>query len=353
MKAAGDRVRVVIADDSAFARKVLREVLTARPEIEIVAIARDGLEALEQIAEHKPDVVTLDLVMPNLDGLGVLRALPAKNPPRVIVVSISDANSELGVEALENGAVELVHKPTTLATSRLYELSNELVEKVLAAASAHPRRGSSPNPPARAPAIAAPRMPAGALSKDVVVIGTSTGGPAALRTLLPAIPAGFSLPMVIALHIPPGYTQTLARRLDQQSAVSVQEAIDGAVLRPGVAMLCPGGQHLTFAKNAAGETVVRLLEQDGKHAHAPSVDVLFQSAAEMFKSRTLGVVLTGMGNDGLEGAQAIVAAGGEVLTESESTAVIYGMPRVVREAGLAAAQAPLDELAAAIVRHVS
>lgn len=352
MKAPKDRVRVVIADDSAFARKVLREVLSARPEIEIVAIARDGLEALEQIAEHKPDVLTLDLVMPNLDGLGVLRALPEKNPPRVIVVSISDANSELGIEALENGAVELVHKPTTLATSRLYELSNELVEKVLAAASAKPRMTSSPSlAPRITPPALTPRP--GTLSKDVVVIGTSTGGPAALRTLLPAIPAGFSLPVLVALHIPPGYTQALSRRLDQQSSISVQEAIDGAVLRPGVAMICPGGQHLTFAKNGDGETIVRLLEPDDVHAHTPSVDVLFQSAAETFGSRTLGVVLTGMGSDGLEGAQAIVAAGGEVLTESESTAVIYGMPRVVREARLAAAQAPLDELAAAIVRYVS
>jgi two-component system chemotaxis response regulator CheB len=192
----------------------------------------------------------------------------------------------------------------------------------------------------------------GERSKSVVVVGTSTGGPAALRTLLPALPAGFALPILIALHIPAGYTQALARRLNQQTAISVEEASDGHVLRPGVAMICPGGQHLTVEKNANGEPIIRLSNDPLEQPHAPSVDVLFKSAAALFGARTLGVVLTGMGSDGLEGSRAIVGRGGEVLCESEASAVIYGMPRVVREAQLAAAEAPLDRMAEAIVRYV-
>jgi two-component system, chemotaxis family, protein-glutamate methylesterase/glutaminase len=340
-----NRVRVLIVDDSAFARKVLREVLSARPEVEIVGIARDGLEALELISTHHPDVVTLDLVMPNLDGLGVLRALPKQNPPKIVVVSISEANSELGIEALECGAVDVVHKPTTLATSRLYELSDELVEKVLFAARARPRLVPTP-------AALTPRLKPLTTSKSCVVIGTSTGGPAALRTLLPGLPKDFALPVLVALHIPAGYTHSLAQRLASQCAIAVKEAEDGEELRPGTVLICPGGQHLALASDG-DRRIVSITGETLETSHAPSIDALFTSAAKAFGPRALGVVLTGMGNDGLEGSRAIVAAGGEVLSESESTAVIYGMPRVVSEAKLAAAEVPLDHMAEAIIRYIS
>lgn len=334
-------IRVLVVDDSAFARKVLREVLQS-PEIDVVGIARDGLEALEQIAALKPDVVTLDLVMPNLDGVGVLRALPKEQAPRVVVVSMSHEESELGIEALQAGATTVVQKPTALATDRLYELKGELVRAVNEAALArHVQLSASvPVPTARRATVT-----------DIVVIGTSTGGPQALTHLLAALPADFPVPLAIALHIPSGYTEELAKRLDRGSRIEVVEASQGLVLRPGLAVLARGGMHLKLERREAVGSA-RLDLEPSSEMHAPSVDVLFESAAAHYGSRALGVVLTGMGNDGLRGARAIHAAGGRVLTEAEPSCVVYGMPRVVREAGLALAEARLEEMAEAIVRHL-
>lgn len=338
-------IRVLVVDDSAFARKVMREVLQSSREIEVVGTARDGLEALERIVELSPDVVTLDLVMPNLDGLGVLEALPARRAPRIIVVSISDRDSELGIRALQAGAVEIVHKPTALATEHLYELRDELVRKVKAAAAA------------RTPAVAAApfhaplpllQLPA---RRNLVAIGTSTGGPQALTRLLTALPADFPVPIAIALHIPPGYTHELARRLDDASAIEVEEAHDGLELRPGLAIIARGGVHLTFQRSGL-KVLARLSEEPRSAIHSPSVDVLFRSAAETYGASTLGVVLTGMGDDGLIGARLIHQAGGRLLTQSEASCVVYGMPRCVDEAGLSAAQASIEELPHHILREL-
>ena len=344
-------IRVLVVDDSAFARKVLRETLSASPRIQVVDIARDGLEALEKIAELKPDVVTLDLVMPHLDGIGVLQALQAvAGAPRVIVVSTSDAESELGIKALAGGAVDLVQKPTALATDRLYELSAELLRKVETAATAKPRPPftSAPKPPAAATAGAPTAETAGG---RVLVIGTSTGGPQALTRLLSALPADFPLPVAVVVHIPPGYTQALARRLDQVSALSVVEAWGGVELLPGQAIVARAGMHLRLERQGE-RAFARLDLRPIGTPHRPSVDVLFQSAAVEFGAGALGVVLTGMGDDGLLGARAIRDAGGKILVESESSCVVYGMPRCVREAGLAEAEAPLESMAAEILRRI-
>lgn len=339
-----ESVRVLVVDDSAFARKVLREALSASPAIEVVGIARDGLEALEKIAELKPDVITLDLVMPNLDGLGVLRALPPEGAPRVVVVSMSDADSALGVEALQSGAIDLVHKPTALATDRLYELSAELVAKVLAAAGSRNRAFA---PPA---AAALPGGPTPAGQVRLVVIGTSTGGPQALTRLLSALPADLPCAVAVALHIPAGYTEALARRLDETCAVKIFEAYEGAALPAGAVAIARGGIHLRV-RDTRGALTTHVDPNPLSSLFCPSVNVLFESAAALGPA-TLGVVLTGMGNDGVEGAGAIVRAGGRVLTESESSCVVYGMPRSVVEAGLSTAAASIEEMAAAILRHL-
>jgi two-component system, chemotaxis family, protein-glutamate methylesterase/glutaminase len=335
-------IRVLVVDDSAFARKVMREVLQSSPEIEVVGVARDGLEALERIALLAPDVVTLDLVMPNLDGLGVLEALPEASRPRFIIVSTSDSESELGVRALQAGAIELLHKPTALATEQLYELRDELVRKVKAAAAA---RTPSPRPVPPTPLRVPPHR------ARVVAVGTSTGGPQALTRLLKAMPADFPAPIVIALHIPAGYTHELAKRLHDASAIDVEEASDGLELRPGLAIIARGGIHLTVVRR--GDTALaRLVEEPRSAAHAPSVDVLFGSAAEAFGAATLGVVLTGMGDDGLLGSRSIHEAGGQILTQTEESCVVYGMPRCVDEAGLSAAQASIEEMPGEIIRHL-
>ena len=335
--------RVLVVDDSAFARKVLRETLSVSTDLEVVGVARDGLEALEKISELKPDVVTLDLVMPNLDGIGVLRALPPVGAPRVVVVSISDGNSVLGIEALQMGAVDIVQKPTALATDRLYEMSAELVAKVIAAGASRPRIGEPP--------VARPIQRRAAGRTRLVVIGASTGGPQALTRLLTALPAGLPCGIAIALHIPAGYTEALARRLDEACAVHVVEASDGAELLPGEVMIARGGNHLRL--RAQGRRFVAELDHTPVlSGFCPSVDVLFQSAAEAGGASVLGVVLTGMGNDGVEGARAIAQARGRTLTEAEESCVVYGMPRAVVEAELSVGEAPIEAMADKIVESL-
>ncbi|HEX4337815.1 MAG TPA: chemotaxis-specific protein-glutamate methyltransferase CheB [Polyangiaceae bacterium] len=347
-----DRVKVLIVDDSAFARKVLREALQRDPRLAVVGTARDGLEALERITELSPDVVTLDLVMPNLDGIGFLQALPATNAPRVVVVTTADAGSDLAVAALAAGAVDFVHKPTALATDRLYELSEELRDKVVLAAGARALRAALPedvSTPWRSVDDVAPSRKG---NIELVVIGTSTGGPQALSRLIPMLPAKLPVPVLVALHIPRGYTEALARRLDAASAVSVVEVPDAGIeLRPGLVVVARGGEHLTLVRQNG--VVVAVIEGSRLDAsYSPSVDHLFRAAAREYGARALGVVLTGMGNDGLEGSRAIRKSGGKILVESAASSVIYGMPRVVSEAGLSTEEAHLDRMVSTILAHL-
>lgn len=334
--------RVVVVDDSAFARKVVREVLT-RGGFEVVGLARDGLEALEKIAELKPDVVTLDLVMPNLDGLGVLAALPAEGGPRVVVVSMAGEDSALGVAALHAGAVVVVRKPTALAVDRLYDLAHELTAAVTAAATA------------RTPRAPGPVAPAALLSKtvtrSVLLLGASTGGPQALTRVIKSLPAHFPLPVALVLHLPPGYTQPFAERLDRDSELEVLEAADGMQMLPGRVLVARAGMHLRLQR-VAGAVTALLDLQPAETPHRPSVDVLFESAAEIYGSRVLAAVLTGMGNDGTRGARAIHAAGGVVLTEAENSCVVYGMPRCVDEAGVSSGSFAIEAMPGELLRRL-
>lgn len=337
------RIRVLVVDDSAFARKVMREVLSANSEIEVVGSARDGLEALERIAELKPDVVTLDLVMPELDGVGVLKALPATGAPRVVVVSMSDAQSDLAIEALSSGAVDFVHKPTALATERLYDLGAELVAKVVLASSARSRA----NPIAdRVRGAASP-----VAGTTFVAIGASTGGPQALTRIAEELPPDFPVPVAMCVHLPIGYTAAFAARLDQLSALEVVEARDDLAIVPGMIVIARGGLHLQLVEKG-GVVRARVSPDPVGSLHRPSVNELFKSAASVYGAGVLGAVLTGMGDDGLEGARAIRAAGGRVLTESESSCVVYGMPRSVDEAGLSSGNVPIEKMAAELVRRL-
>lgn len=338
------RPRVLVVDDSAFARKVLREVLADDPRIEVVGFARDGIDALEKIDELTPDVLTLDLVMPGIDGAGVLEALRTKkDPPRVVVVTMSDAESPIAVAALQAGAFDLVHKPTALATDRLYELRDDLVAKVMLAARS--------KIPSLRPSGAVGQVGASKPRTRVLVVAASTGGPRALTVLLHAMPKDLPVSIAAVVHMPYGFTLGLAQRLDGDSLLDVWEATDGRVLERGSVAIGRAGAHLRVS--ARGEQCLVHVATDGpKSLHRPSADVLFASAAEAFGPAVLGVVLTGMGNDGLEGARAVRDAGGRVFVEDGATCVVDGMPRVVREAGLADAVIPLDAMAAAIVERL-
>lgn len=337
------RVRVLVVDDSAFTRKVIRELLVGSGQVEVVGIARDGLEALEKVVELRPDVVTLDLMMPALDGLGFLHALPRHGGPRVIVVSSVDLSSEKAVEALACGAVEVIHKPTALATDQLYELSAQLVRAVLA--------HGTPAPPPAVPQDEPRAVTRAGGPCKLVLLGASTGGPQALVQVLSALPADFPVPLGVVLHLPLGYTSAFARRLDDSCQISVVEADDDLPFRPGQAVVARAGQHLKLA-HKGGQLVCVLDYAPSHHLHRPAVDELFLSGAAAVGAGVLGVVLTGMGSDGLVGARAIAAAGGTLLGEAQQSCIVYGMSRCIIEARIGAIAVPLDEMAKMIVSYV-
>ncbi len=336
-------IRVLVVDDSAFVRKVVKQMLSRSPGIEVVGTARDGAEALELTSPLRPDVVTLDLIMPGRDGVEFLRRQMAARPLPVVVCSIAHESGELALAAMDAGAVEFVQKPTALATERVYDVADELIDKVRAAARVEMARVVGPDgAPATVPAQRRPR-PAAEARADVVVLGISTGGPQALRYLIPRLPADFPVPIAVVLHMPMGYTEMYAHRLDELSALEVAEAHEGDVLRPGRVFIAPAGRHLSFERQA-GSVRCHLDLRPLDTVHRPSVDVLFRSAAETFGARVLAVVMTGMGDDGLAGAAHVKALGGRVLTEAESSCIVYGMPRAVAEAALSDRQAALVEL---------
>ncbi len=344
-------IRVLVVDDSAYIRKVVSQMLARSPFIEVAGTARDGREALEKVAELNPDVVTLDLIMPELDGVGFLREQMARRPIPVVVVSIASESGELAFQALQAGAVDFVQKPTALATERVFEIADELVAKVKAAAgvSLSHLKTLVEAAPVAAPAAPPPRR-AGLV--DIVVIGVSTGGPQALRLLIPQLPADFPVPVAIVLHMPVGYTELYAQKLDELSPLRVVEAREGEEARPGVVLLAPAGRHLTLMRSGDERVTAHLDIRPLDTLHRPSVDVLFRSAVEVYDGRVLGVVLTGMGSDGKEGAAWIKARGGLVFTEAEESCVVYGMPRSVVEAGLSDRSIPLHEMARAILEVV-
>ena len=340
-----DIVRILIVDDSAYVRKVIRQMLSRSPFFEIVGAARDGREALEMTEDLRPDVVTCDLIMPELDGVGFIRAQMARRPVPIVVVSVASESGELVLAALDAGAVDFVQKPTALATDRVLEIADELIEKVKGVAAARPVISHEIQPQTIT-------RPAAERSVDIVVIGISTGGPQALKLMIPRLPAELSVPIAIVLHMPVGYTELYARKLNEQSALTVLESQGGELVTKGHVYLAPAGRHLTLRRTSGGDIVTNLDVRPLDTLYRPSVDVLFQSAADLYESRVLGIVMTGMGNDGREGAAWIKAKGGTVLTESEESCVVYGMPRSIVEAGLSDGNVVLNRMADAVLARV-
>jgi two-component system chemotaxis response regulator CheB len=348
--------RVVVADDSGFMRRLLRQALESAG-MNVVGDAADGDEALALCHSLRPDVLTLDLAMPGRDGIGVLESMRGTDLPTVVLVvsAFSPAHGARAVDALSEGAFDLVAKPG--AGDALSAFVAELSDKVRAAAGSLRRRIARPAPaPAAkpAPGWVGPISPARRLgaasvgSKPLVIIASSTGGPAALARLVPQLPAPLGAGTVIVQHMPAGFTTSLAARLDKASKLTVVEATAGDALAPDKVLLGPGGLHLRLDK----ERRAVLSEEDPIGGLRPRADLAIADAAKLFGRRLLLVVLTGMGNDGLVGAKAVRANGGRVLIQEESTCTVYGMPRAVAEAGLADAVHGLDELPAAIAREV-
>ena len=338
--------RVLVVDDSAYVRKVVTQMLSRSPFLEVVATARDGREALETAADVRPDVITCDLNMPEMDGVAFVHAQMARRPVPIVIISIVNGAGEQVLAALDAGAIDFLQKPTALASDRLLDVADELVEKVKAAAAA-PMRGERRIHPPAAPLVLPTRT--GTRAFDIVVVGVSTGGPQALKVVMPQLPADLPVPVAVVLHMPPGYTELYAAKLGEATALKVKEAAEGDEVAPGVVLLAPGGRHLTFRRDG-GRLLCHLDMRPLDTLHRPSVDVLFQSAAEAYGERALGVVMTGMGSDGREGAAWIKARGGRILTEAEESCVVYGMPRSVVDAGLSDDAVPLHGMAEAILR---
>jgi two-component system chemotaxis response regulator CheB len=347
-------VKVLIIDDSAYVRKMVTQMLARSPFIDIVGTARDGRDGLAIAEDTNPDVITCDLNMPEMDGVAFVREQMARRPIPIVIISVASQSGERVLAALEAGAVDFVQKPTALASDRLLEVSDELLEKVKAAALAPMRRvfAGAGAPASAAPGTIAPvRAREGKGAVDIVVIGISTGGPQGLKVLMPRLPADVPVAIAIVLHMPVGYTEMYAQKLNELTALPVKEAAEGDEVRPGTVLLAPAGRHLLF-RRTGGRVVAHLDLRPLDTPHRPSVDVLFQSAAETFGARTLAVVMTGMGSDGRQGAAWIKAQGGQVLTESEESCVVYGMPRSVVEAGLSDASVTLEHMAVAILERL-
>ncbi|CAN2043599.1 Protein-glutamate methylesterase/protein-glutamine glutaminase 5 [Candidatus Magnetomoraceae bacterium gMMP-1] len=338
-------IRVLVVDDSAYVRKVVKKMLERSPFIEVVGIARDGLEALELVEKFQPDVVTLDLIMPVMNGVEFLKEQMARRPVPVVVVSIASETGEMTLKALDAGAIDFLQKPTALATDKIFEISDDLIKKVKIAATVPMKRLKAvPDlPPEPIPSLIKTTG-----NIDIIVIGISTGGPQALKFLIPQLPENFPVPLVIVLHMPVGYTKMYAESLDKISRLRVIEASEGDLIKSGTVFIAPSGRHLTFQRK--NKTVVSHLDaRPFDMLHRPSVDVLFQSASEIFDNGVLGIVMTGMGSDGTQGSAFIKAQGGKIFTEAEETCVVYGMPRSVDEAGLSDQSVSLKRMAITII----
>jgi two-component system chemotaxis response regulator CheB len=342
------RIRILIVDDSVVARQAVTDALATDPQLEVVGTARNGRVALEKVAQLAPDVVILDVEMPEMDGIVALTEIRrvSSDLPVIMLSAFTTRGAAVTVEALARGASDYVTKPKTddLPTA-VAALREELVPRILELHASGGRRRRRRTADATAPHPVATR----GKRPEVVAVGASTGGPNALRTLLMGLGRDFPVPLVIVQHMPPMFTRLLAERLSLESGLKVAEATSGDALARGTVLLAPGDYHMRLARASDGLAV--LLHQGPEvNSCRPSVDVLFRSVAETCGDAALAVVLTGMGQDGLAGCARVHAAGGRVLVQDESSSVVWGMPGLVAQAGLAHGVVPLEELAGEVKR---
>ncbi|HET9419743.1 MAG TPA: chemotaxis response regulator protein-glutamate methylesterase [Nocardioides sp.] len=335
-------IKVLVVDDSAVVRHLISSVLEDEPEIQVVGTARDGQDAIEKVDRLAPDVVTLDIEMPRLDGLETLRVLRPRHPklPVIMFSTLTERGASATLEALSLGASDFVTKPVTSSSvsESKAAVRDQLVPRIHALAGMRRVAGSSP--PRR------PRRdrPAPSHPPEILVVASSTGGPDALVRVLSGLPGDFALPVVVVQHMPPVFTTMFAQRLDRVSALDVREARDGDVARRGRVLLAPGDHHLRLTTR--GLDLVATLDQgEPEHYCRPAADPLLRSAVATCRGRVLAVVLTGMGVDGLAGCRDVVDGGGAVLAQDEATSVVWGMPGAVARAGLADEVLPLDRIA--------
>ena len=362
-----DPIRVMVVDDSPFMRKALERMLQAA-DIEVVGSARDGLDALDKIPQLNPDIVTLDVEMPRLDGLGCLKRIMAEMPRAVLMVSsLTQEGAASTLEALALGALDFIPKETSLASASILQIQQDLQEKVR-------KLARSPRFSKSRPALAQPSQPGlpapvpvpfshgqvpqavarvGAISgprAELLAIGCSTGGPKALQDLLPALPKSLPVPCLIVQHMPGTFTKAFAERLNGICQVEVREAVHGETALPGCVYIAPGGLHMLYRQRGASG-IIELSAEPSTSLHRPSVDVMFQSIADTCTRQVLAMILTGMGSDGTKGMVALKAKGAHTLAEAEESCIVYGMPRAAFERGCVDQVAPLQDMAGILRKH--
>lgn len=327
-----NKIRVLVVDDSALMRKMIPQILSSDPGIEVVGTAMDGLFALKKMKELRPDVVTLDVSMPRMDGIETLRHIVEDfGTPAIIVSSLAQRDTELTFQALEIGAFDFVTKPQDAISVHITEIGGELTAKVKAAHEnplarlrlVHARPGPQPEKKQA-------RHPGPASVSRLLAIGISTGGPNALSYLLPQIPKDFPAGILIVQHMPAGFTEMFASRLNTTCEIEVKEAKDGDLVLPGRALIAPGNRHLKIKRMALG-TIAVLSDAPPVSGHRPSADVLFRSVASEYGQRVTGLIMTGMGSDGAEGIGEIKARGGMTVAQDEESCIVFGMPKVAIE----------------------
>ena len=344
------KIRILIVDDAVVFRRLLADLLSADPELEVAGTAANGRIALAKMPQVNPDLVILDIEMPEMDGLQTLEGLRKDYPtlPVIMFSALTQRGAAATLDALARGATDYFTKPATGGREESLALLRETLVPEIKALCAEPPSDSAVS---RRPALPRPAPPRRNGPVEVVAIGASTGGPNALGAMLPELPADFPVPIVIVQHMPPLFTQQFADRLDAKSAIRVDEGAAGAALTARKAWVAPGGDHMTVVRSG-GAARLAINHEPPENSCRPSVDVLFRSVAAAFGAGTLAVIMTGMGQDGLRGCEAIREAGGQVLAQDEASSVVWGMPGAVARAGLADEVLPADQLAAAVRRRV-
>lgn len=339
-------IGVLVVDDSAFMRTALSRMIAADPDLCVLGTARSGSEALEKIGPLNPDVITLDVEMPGLDGLETLRRIMSQFPrPVIMVSSVTVSGAETTFNALAAGAFDYVPKRLSSTSLDIVHIQADLIAKIKAAAHSHRSRSTS----RKAPQPATLEPDRFATAPVIVAIGTSTGGPKALQEILPLLPRELSVPILIVQHMPMGFTTPFAVRLNTRCQVPIREAAHQETIRPGTVYIAPAGIHMTVARSSDSRSMICLSPHPENQRHIPSVDIMMQSVAATYRSLSMGIILTGMGSDGTLGMQAIHREGGLTVGQDESSCTVYGMPRACAELGILNRIVPLSEIPQQII----
>ncbi|OEH91280.1 protein-glutamate methylesterase/protein-glutamine glutaminase [Bacillus solimangrovi] len=349
------QVSVLIVDDSAFMRKLITDLLSESTRIKVIGTARNGREAVKKVIEFKPDVVTMDVEMPIMNGLDALQEMMKRAPvPVVMLSSTTQENAANTMIAMQNGAVDFIAKPSGAISLDLHKVKEELIYKVITASKANilgvHKNPSQENitPITLKDSIRHPMK----YKQKIICIGTSTGGPRALQNVLTKLPSSIDAPILIVQHMPAGFTKSLADRLDSLSQISVKEAVDGDIIKKGTAYIAPGGYHLKL-KLIGTSLVVQLNDDPPKNGHRPSVDVMYESVSYLQNYFKLAVIMTGMGTDGAKGLHKLVDTGSvKAIAESKESSVVYGMPKAAVDTGLIDEVAHVDNIANLIIKHI-